>query len=128
MDQLWKMLSQASSSSNMVQLGTALSAFGGLADNGEPWIIDSDALDHMTGCTSIFSSYVHSLGNHRVKIADGSYTAVVRTCTIRMSPDITLKIVLHVPNLSCNLLSISKITQDDKNEREFLKYFVTSIY
>ena len=71
----------------------------------------------MIGCSSIiFSSYIPTLGNHHVlKIADGSCIDVVGTgtyYTIHISQDITLKAILHVPNLSCNFLSISKITQD----------------
>lgn len=89
-----------------------LTAFGGLPAQGEPWIIDSGALDHMTGCEKFFSSYVLSPDNHKVKIADGSFTVVAGVGTIELSPRIMLKGILHVLNLSCNLLSISKITKD----------------
>lgn len=113
-EQLRKMLAipQASSTSLMAQKGTLLTAFGGLTKQGEPWIIDSGATDHMTGCEKLFSSYNPSPGNHKVRVADGSLSVVAGTGTIKISSNITLKAVLHVPNLSCNLLSISKITKD----------------
>ena len=66
----------------MAQNGISLTAFGGLVDQGEPWIIDSGASDHMIGCEKLFSSYTPSPGNHRVKIADGTYSIVARICTI----------------------------------------------
>lgn len=86
-----------------------LTACGGLTVKGEPWIIDSGATDHMTGCAKIFTSYVPSPGNHQVRIADGSFSVVAGIGNIKINSEITLKAVLHVPNLSYNLLSISKL-------------------
>ena len=89
-----------------------MTAFSGLMTQGEAWIIDSEASDHMTGCEKCFSSYVPSPGNRKVQIVDGAFTNVVRIGDIRITLAITLQGVLHVPNLSCNLLSISKLTKD----------------
>lgn len=77
------------------------------------------ALNYWFGCFGpydrlwkFFLSYVLSPDNHKVKIADGSFTVVAGMGTIELSPRIMLKGILHVLNLSCNLLSISKITKD----------------
>ena len=79
-----------------------------------PWIIDSGATNHMKSCSKLFSSYNPCAGNKKVKIADGSLSAIVKTESIQLSPSLILHNVLHVPNLSCNLLSISKITLKHK--------------
>ena len=86
--------------------------FGSIFRKVEPWIIDSGATDHMTSYKKLFSSYIPSSNNHRVKVAGGSYSLVVGIRTITISPEIPLQLILHVPNLSCNLISISKIAKD----------------
>lgn len=91
MEHLYKIFSAShTSSSNMANKGTTVTAFSGLTEQGEPWIIDSCASDHMTRCGWLFSSYVLSPGNHRVKIVDGSYTVVAGIGTVRLSSLITL--------------------------------------
>ncbi|KAH9722152.1 retrovirus-related pol polyprotein from transposon RE1 [Citrus sinensis] len=70
------------------------------------------AIDHMTGSPSLFSAYKPCAGNQKIKIADGSLSAIAGKGSIIFSSTLTLHNVLHVPNLSCNLLSISKLTLD----------------
>ena len=53
--------------------------------------------------------------NLKVKIANGSLTPMVDKGFTFLSKKLTLQLVLHVPNLSCNLLSISKLAQDRKS-------------
>lgn len=76
------------------------------------WIINSGATDHMTSSSKIFSSYKPCVGNKKIKIAYGSLSAIVGKGSMFISPSLTLYNVLHVSNLSCNLLSISKVTHD----------------
>lgn len=76
-----------------------------------PWIIDSGASDHMTS-TSLFHCYTPSASNQKVKIADGSLSSIAGKGSIKISDHITLKSVLHVPNFSCNLLSVGKLSND----------------
>ena len=96
----------------MAQKGTSLTYFGSVFRTSEPWLIDSGATDHMIGCEKLFSSYIPSSSNHRVKFDDGSYSLVAGIRTITINPEISLQSVLHVPKLSCNLISISKITKE----------------
>ena len=63
------------------------------------------ATDHMTGCASLFSTYTPGSGHIKVKIAYGSLATVAGAGTIILGPHITFFNVLHVPKLSCNLLS-----------------------
>ena len=100
------------SSSHIIQKGITLTAFSGMTGKGKPSIIGSGATDHMIEYKKLFTLYVPSPQNHRVKIVDRSHSMVTGIGTIEISHNITLKAVLHVPKLSCNLLSISKITKD----------------
>ncbi|PHT34889.1 Indole-3-acetaldehyde oxidase [Capsicum baccatum] len=48
-------------------------------------------------------------GNNKIKIADGSFSTIARKVTVKLSPFLTLHDILHVPKLSCNLVSVSKL-------------------
>ena len=76
-----------------------------------PWIIDSGASNHMIDAHHLFSTYSPCVGNLKVKIADGTLSPVVGKGSVHISESITLNPVLHVPHLSCNLLSISQLTK-----------------
>ena len=95
---------QTTSVSLLAQKGTFLTALSGTSEKLEPWVIYSRATDHMTGCASFFRTYKLSPRNLKVKIADGSLATVAGIGNIDISPQISLKDVLHVPKLSCNLL------------------------
>lgn len=77
----------------------------------------------LTGSSQLFSSYSPYAGNKKIKIADESLSIVADMGSIVISPTLTLYKVLHVPNLSCNLLSISKITSDLKCRVNFFSSF-----
>ena len=66
----------------------------------------------MTGQSHQLITYSPCLGTSKIKIANGSISTVAGKGFVYLSPLLTLKDVLHVPNLSCNLLSISKLTLD----------------
>lgn len=100
-------------SSSLAQKGTYPATFTA-GSKLNPWIIDSGATDHMTGSSSIFSSYSPLSGNLKVKIADGSLTSIAGKGSIIISPSLTLLNVLHVPKISCNLISVSRIIHDCK--------------
>ena len=74
------------------------------------WIIDSG--NHMTPHSSYFSSYNALSYNQHIIVANGSNTPITGRGSIHLQPSFPLKNVFHVPNLSNNLLSIHKITQD----------------
>ncbi|RVX23597.1 Retrovirus-related Pol polyprotein from transposon TNT 1-94 [Vitis vinifera] len=106
MEMLQKLLSQVGSGSTT---GIAFTANrGGM----KPWIVDTGASDHMTGDAAILQNYKPSNGHSSVHIADGSKSKIVGTGSIKLTKDLYLDSVLHVPNLDCNLLSISKLARD----------------
>ena len=66
----------------------------------------------MTGSYQLFSTYSPCAGNVKVKIADGSLSSMLGKENVQLSNSVILESVLYVPNLSCNLLSISQLTKD----------------
>ncbi|RVW23954.1 Retrovirus-related Pol polyprotein from transposon TNT 1-94 [Vitis vinifera] len=113
--------SQTSSSSNQVigsrtlaHKGNFLSAFTAGKKRKKPWIVDSGAFDHMTGDATIFYTYSSCPNNLTIRIADGSLSKVAGIGSVVLSRDLTLNSVLLVPNLDCNLLSISKLTKEKR--------------
>jgi len=67
----------------------------------------------MTNCSHLFSSYSPCAGNRKIKIVDGSFSAIAGIGSIKVSSLITLNNVLNVPKLSC------KITQHLKCQDNF---------
>ena len=65
----------------------------------------------MTGCHELFSSYIPCPGNFKIRITDGTLSFVAGKGTIKLQ-NLTLNFFLHVPKLTCNLVSISKLTKD----------------
>ena len=66
----------------------------------------------MIGSFTSFTTYVPCVGNMKVQIVNELYTPVARKGTISLTKTLSLEPILHVLNLSCNLLSISKLTRD----------------
>ena len=76
------------------------------------WVIDSGAIDHMSGTVQSFQSLITDkyLGN--VKLADGTLTTFGGKGNIQISQSLTSSYVLHVLNLSSNLLSVSSLIKN----------------
>ncbi|KAK3041993.1 hypothetical protein RJ639_002301 [Escallonia herrerae] len=115
---LQKMFSSGSSLAPVIsagstaQKGNFLTALYSKAEDSSYWIIDSGASDYMTGDVSLLHECSSCHENYKVRIADGSLSTVTGIGKVIISERLILNSVLLVPNLSCNLLSISKITQD----------------
>lgn len=76
------------------------------------WIIDSKALDHMTGLSLLFYLYSITSGCDKIKVADGILSFISGKRSINVSLTLSLSSVLHVPKFANNLLLISRITCD----------------
>ncbi|KAA0050819.1 Beta-galactosidase [Cucumis melo var. makuwa] len=81
-------------------------------DRKNPWILDSGATNHLTGSSEHFISYAPCAGNEKIRIAFGSLAPIAGKGQIVPFDGFALQNVLHVPKLSYNLLSISKITRE----------------
>ena len=65
-------------------------------------------------------SLIPCVGNEKIKIPDGSLAPIVGKGQIVLFDDFSLHNVFHVPKLSYNLLSISKITRELHYKATFL--------
>ena len=70
----------------------------------------------------VFHEYTPCHNNSSVQIADGTLSRVFGTGSVIISKDITLHSLLYVPKLDCNLLSISRLTQDLNCVTKFLPH------
>lgn len=96
----------------MAHQGNPLSAPNVKTEKSNTWVIDSGN-PITSGNLLLFHSCKPCTNNHQVKIVvDGTLSPVIGIGTTQISKDLTLKNVLFVPNLSCNLLSIRKMTHD----------------
>ncbi|KAG8473962.1 hypothetical protein CXB51_033910 [Gossypium anomalum] len=117
LEALHKLLGTPTASGSLAIQGTALTTTHKPITTS--WILDSGASDHMTGNLSLFHTYLPCNDHSRIRIADESYSPVAGMGTVRLTENFSLDKVLHVPNLSYNLLSISKLTKDEKVLVEF---------
>ena len=81
-----------------------------VSSSSSEWVIDSGATDHMTGNSSLFSTFQSQPSPSTVTLADGSHSCVLGSGTIVPTPSIPLTSVLSLSNFSFNLMSVSKLT------------------
>ncbi|KAI5422106.1 hypothetical protein KIW84_045526 [Lathyrus oleraceus] len=99
LDRLYKLLESPTPSCSIATKGNF--AFLSVSPS-HTWIVDSGASDQMTGESTLFSSYSPCAGNQKIKTTNDSFLAIADKGSVVLSPMLTLKNVLHVPNLSCN--------------------------
>ena len=88
-----------------------------------PWIIDSGASDHMTSFSHLFHTYNPSSDHEKNCIVDGSYSSIDNKGLINLCKNISLNNGAHVPKLTCNLLSVSKLSKDSNCRVIFSKSY-----
>ena len=93
----------------IVELGNSNKCL--VSSSSSEWVIDSGAIVHMTGDSSIFSTFQSQPSTSTVILADGSQSCVLGLDTIFPIPFISLSYVLSLPILSFNLMSVSKLTR-----------------
>ncbi|KAL0326609.1 UNVERIFIED_CONTAM: Retrovirus-related Pol polyprotein from transposon RE2 [Sesamum angustifolium] len=82
-----------------------------IASHGESWMIDSGATSHLTGNRSSFLTFSTSPKFPPVRIADGSYSPISGSGTVRPTDYLTLTNVLFAPKFPVNLLSVNHLTK-----------------
>ena len=87
------------------------------------WVIDSGATDHMTGNSSLFTTFQSHPSTSIVILADGSTSCALGSWTIHLTPLITLTSVPSLPNFSFNLISASKLTRTHNYSISFFPYY-----
>ena len=81
-----------------------------LISSSSKWVIDSRATYHMIGNFSLFTTFQPHSSTSIVTLANGSTSCVFGSETIYPTPLITLTSVLSLPQLSFNLIFVSKLT------------------
>ncbi|KAK9748552.1 hypothetical protein RND81_02G066200 [Saponaria officinalis] len=76
-----------------------------------PWIIDTGASHHMSGCLSHFTN-LQLIAPLSVSLPNGDLTIATQSGDVILSPRLVLRNVLYVANLYCNLLSVSSLLMD----------------
>ena len=96
----------------IVQSGTSQSLSLLSITSKKPWILDSGATDHLSGTSENFISYHLCAGNEKIRIADRTLALVAGKGHVSPYDGSILQNILHVPKISYNPLSGSKITRD----------------
>ena len=94
-----------------------------VSSSSSEWVIDSGATDHMTGNSSLFSTFQSHPSTSSVTLADGSQSCVIESGTIFPTPSLPLSSVLSLLDFSFNLISVSKLTQALKCYISFFPIF-----
>ena len=79
--------------------------------NISDWVVDIGAFDHMLRSNTMFEKFDIGDKELTVLMADGIVFSVLGKWNVCVA-GLQLESVLYVPNLKCNLLSMSKLTRD----------------
>lgn len=81
-------------------------------DETSDWYMDSGASTHMTPSPNGLNAVISYGGKDRVLVGNGSSLNISHTGSCDINSEVTLRNVLVVPHLTCNLLSISQLCRD----------------
>ncbi len=84
------------------------------------WIIDTGASNHMTGNLN-FLHNIHEIPSCPVGLPDGSESVATLEGSVALGGDLLLRNALFVPNLTCNLISVSQLMENDSCFIQFTK-------
>ncbi|XP_074323025.1 uncharacterized protein LOC141659974 [Apium graveolens] len=94
------------------------------------WIVDSGSTDHICPNIEQFQSYeVLKATDSFITVPDGRKVKVLHIGTVKLSNDIILQKVLHVPDFHFRLISIAKLCEDLKCQVVFTEnqYFIQGL-
>ena len=92
----------------LVELGKTNTCF---ISSSSTWVIDSGATDHMTGNSSLFTTFQSHPSTSIVTLANGSTSCVLGSGTIHLTSLISFTYVMSLPQFSFNLIFVSKLTR-----------------
>ena len=75
------------------------------------WLLDTGASHHVTG-NALYLIDVISTSAHPVGLPDGRTVLATKTGSVKLAGGLILKNVLFVPQLHCNLISVSQLIDD----------------
>ncbi|KAL2902613.1 Retrovirus-related Pol polyprotein from transposon TNT 1-94 [Bienertia sinuspersici] len=83
------------------------------------WIIDSGASNHMTGDMKRMCEVKRSKYEAKIGLPSGETSVINHTREVSLNNGMVLRNVLHVPSFRHNLLSVSKLVQEENFKVEF---------
>lgn len=92
----------------VAQAGNLLTALHAQIGKTNKWIIDSEASDQMSCNASLLVNYIPNTENQVVRIVDGTLAEVSGTGWLKCWKIRYFRVVLLVPQLTCNLLSFQQ--------------------
>ncbi|XP_076943736.1 uncharacterized protein LOC143614087 [Bidens hawaiensis] len=84
----------------------------GRLEEGNRWVVDSGFTEHITHSFESFLGNIESSQELPVTIPNGESVPVKGKGLCVLPNDIKIRDVLYVPEFTCNLLSVSRLTQD----------------
>jgi hypothetical protein len=90
-------------------------------------LIDSRATDHLTHDLERLNVHERYLGKDQVQVANGaglSISHIGNSCLASHMHSLALKNILHIPDISKNLLSVNRIVSDNDVFIKFHHHFV----
>ncbi|RVW87654.1 hypothetical protein CK203_041182 [Vitis vinifera] len=123
-DYLRYQVTKSVSVASVAQTGNASACLTHTSSLG-PWILDSDASDHISGNKDLFSSITTTSALPTVTLANGSQTMAKGFGFAHPLPSLSLHSVLYAPECPFNLISISKITRTLNCSITFSDKFMT---
>ncbi|XP_061365776.1 uncharacterized protein LOC133309055 [Gastrolobium bilobum] len=82
------------------------------------WLIDSGASRHMTGTLALLADITH-IPPLSVTLPNGSITYAAKQGSMVFNTNFSLSNVLYVPNLRCNLISVSQLLHSKSSSVTF---------
>ena len=96
---------------NLVQSSNYIMALNVVITSEDIWVVDLGVTYHMTGNRTLFTTLKLCQENLRVKIATRVFTKVEGIGIITLANHLRVHNVLFLPALTCNLVSVSKLTK-----------------
>jgi len=87
-------------------------------DQDYEWYFDSGASNHVTHQANKFQEFTENNGKNSLVVGNGEKLKIVASGTSKLK-NLNLHDVLYVPQITKNLLSVSKLTADNNNIVEF---------
>ncbi|CAL9224790.1 unnamed protein product [Arabidopsis halleri] len=78
-----------------------------------PWILDTGASNHMTGCLDVMTE-VTDISPCLVGLPDGRFSVATKQGTVSLGQFLCLLKVLYVEGLNCHLVSVSQMIHQNK--------------
>ncbi|XP_074297063.1 uncharacterized protein LOC141627739 [Silene latifolia] len=105
---------------NVVHTAASITSSDCLSGKCISWIIDTGASNHVTGDLSLLTDCT-VIPPRPVGLPNGHRILAAKMETVCISDQITLRRVLFIPNMTCNLISVSQLTNDADYTLQFAK-------